>query len=435
MAQYEALPDKTGALSAPVEITDNGEITLYHGQSFVLENIPRGVYFNIVEVEHPNFTISEASLILMRGRLIPSSVDPTSVSMRNYATREISIINETPNEGQNNKDQGLTNAGGWVTVETPSSQNPEDGDERESDEEVENALAVLWKPEVERYWVYGNEISIKWQDFETPDKVDEVTIRNYLDPDGNLKSIAECEIDNPDFRTRFPNAKLGMRNGAVRLELCVDVGNMPQKVEVYVVFLPTIAVRNVTDGYVGGKVRVECAQSGGNLNNQADGVPSYNDGKPYVGTTKVYGVPDPGYKVDWDHIVLRNLNDLDGPYELAKLDKDGYFTIHLSTWIAGVEDVVEKNGRATEGSIIVEILHHLPVPLQIDLRFIPDIINNTPDNPDSAGNPGGLPNTGVESIISTLVLGLITSLVACMAVAVVIRRQIKKERKAISTKV
>ena len=429
LAQYEALPDKTGVLSDQIEITDNGEITLYHGQSFILEDIPKGVYFNIVEVEHPSFTISEASLTLMRGRLIPNAVAPTSVLMRNYANREISIINETPNEGESNKDQGLTNAGGWVTVETPSSQNPEDGDERESDEEVENALAVLWKPEVERYWVYGNEITIKWQNFETPDIVDEVTISNYMDPDGNLKSIAECEIDNPVFRTRFPNAKLDMRNGAVRLELCVNVENMPQKVEVFVVFLPTIAVRNVTEGYVGGQVRVECAQSGGNLNNQADGLPSYNNGKPYVGTTKVYGLPDPGYMVDWDHIVLRNLNDLDGPYEIADLDEDGYFTIHLSTWIAGAPDVVEKNGRATEGSIIVEILHHLPVPLQVDLRFIPEVLSGTTGGSGAGDSAGGLPRTGVESVISTLVLGLITSVIAGAAVAMVIWRMGAKERR------
>ena len=432
----------------------DGKIEIEADQYFVLNNLPQELYYKVVELDHPGYDLY-SSVDDMTGKL-NSDNTPKEVIVVNKPkptggggsgggggspaepekprAPEISIINETPNEGLINGRPGRrTNAGGMVTVETPDSLNPDDWD---SDTEVPGALAVLWKPNLDRFWSFSNEITVVWTDFDD-DTEFEVTIENFINPDGSFKHLDEADISNPEFRKRFPNARLTSRDGAARLILCNDIDNMPATVTVYVQFLPSIAVRNVTENSVGGRVRVECSTRGGNLNNNADGVPALG-GVPYVGTTKVYGVPDPGYRVDWDYIVIRNLNDLGGvigePVFVVP-NADGTFTTQLQTIIAGQPEIVEKSGRIYEGSIVVE-LDGLPVPLQIDLRFVPI---GTPGSgppgspPIISYNPptGTLPQTGVESVINTLLIGLVTSMVATAAIAVVIWRLNAKEKRKV----
>jgi len=62
------------------------------------------------------------------------------------------------------------------------------------------------------------------------------------------------------------------------------------------------------------------------------------------------------------------------------------------------------------------------------LRFVPEGTGGRPGGPVS-NNTGGLPRTGVESIISTLILGLVTSMAACLVVVLVIRHMNAKERR------
>jgi len=403
----------------------NGNIIISAGQSFVLNDVPVGMYYRIDELNHPSYMLEPGNV--MTGQVSTTPMPIVSHDVKNIPRPpsgggdsggrlpEISIINETPNEGLiNGVPGGLTNAGGMVAVELPGTTRP---DEWDSDLEVPSALAVLWRPNLERFWSFSDEITVSWTNFD--DNIEhEVTIKNFLNPDGSFKSLSSSDISNPIFRQRFPNARLEMRNGVARLVLCADVDNMPRTVTVYVYFLPSIAVNNVTAGNRGGKVMVDCGVRGGNLNNNADGVPALG-GVPYVGTTRVYGKPDPGYRVDWSYIVIRNLNDLGGVIGdpvFIKPNADGTFVAHLETIIAGKREIVEKTGRVYEGSIVVE-LDGLPVPLQIDLRFVPD------------GTRTGLPQTGVESVVAILIVGLVTSLVAGAAVVVVIRRMNAKERR------
>jgi len=254
------------------------------------------------------------------------------------------------------------------------------------------------------------------------------------------------------------NARLYRRaDGVVRLVLAGedDEEQMPRRVLVIVQFLPTIAVRNVTldeeeeKGGIGGKVRVVCEETGGNYSEYADGVPGVNVGDnvttPYKKATAVYGTPDEGYIVDWEFLEIRNLNDLDGVisqfvrYE-EYIDEKNFTAIYtLATSIGPDNEVVEKSVKVWEGSIYVEIEGgELPVPLQIDLRFIPA---GTGGGGGGSGGPGGegsggnrwtqgdgLPRTGVESVIVLLIIGLLTSVAAAVAVIIVIRIQNKREK-------
>jgi len=282
---------------------------------------------------------------------------------------------------------------------------------------------VLWEPE--GYWAFGSYFKINFIEFGAGQQMQTFTVTDYIDADNKLKPLSECETDNKEALERFlkVGARLELRSGAVRLVLSQHATNMPFSATVEVEFLPTLAVNNVTEDNAGGTVMVNGV---GTASSDSDGVPDLG-GRPYVMALSVYGKPDEGYKVDWDYIVIRNLNDLEGEHVFVKPDADGYFTTQLKTQIADKDYTVEKTGRVTEGSIIVE-LDGLPVPLQIDLRFVPDNVTDD-DKTDDKNDDGTLPKTGVDSILDTLVLGLITSLAAGTAVALVILRQSRKEKK------
>jgi len=417
--------------------TVTGMYEITRGQSFVLTSLPQGWYYRIEEVEPENEGFDllddgspDASKNLMG--TLPGDTTPTVAVAVNVAHKLVSIENSTPNEGIGTP-ADLTNAGGMVTVEDPGGYDPGDWDPEE-EVKVPDAMAVRWEADTERFWVLGNTFTIRYIDYGYPEEKS-VVIWDYLQEDGKTPkaSLLDCSYDpaDQDVIDRFawadeektiPNAYMQLTaTGEIRLVLSRTPARMPREVWIIVEFLPTLAVNNVTEGNVGGTVMVNGV---GTPSNNADGVPAINDGVPYVMATSVYGKPDPGYKVDWDYIVIRNLNDLTGELGepvFVKPDANGYFTTQLQTVIAGRTETVQKTGRVYEGSIIVE-LNGLPVPLQIDLRFIPDvpIISATDDDPAF-----GLimPRTGLVSIINTLALGLITSLIATVTVAIVIRKQ------------
>jgi LPXTG-motif cell wall-anchored protein len=260
--------------------------------------------------------------------------------------------------------------------------------------------------------------------------------------------LASGSTDNPGGLERFIEAGASLAltpSGAVRLVLSQLNVDMPRSVTVEVRFLPTLAVNNVTIDDIGDKTGGNVMVVGRDgidydkLKVCSDGVPALG-GIPYV-SSSVYGIPEEGFTTDWSHIAVRNLNALDCVYVLLEPCEDGYFTAQLPTVIAGEDVLVEKTGRITKGSILIEF-NGLPVPLQVDLRFTPLEISdstdsndpNDPNDTDIADNPyihggnGGLPQTGVMSILWVLILGLVTSIVAAGAVLIVIRRQSLKEK-------
>jgi LPXTG-motif cell wall-anchored protein len=429
-------------------ITGDGKIEIAAGESFVLRDLPQGMYFYIVEDEHIEFALKEGSVMNGRlGRTIitdppadpPVDLAPTLVEVENEAVRVVSIVNTTPNEGiQNGGTQApsrRTNAGGTVTVEDGSQMYTE----ADGVEGVRDALAVRWEPE--GFWTVGGHFTIKYIDFgETGEQ--SITVTDYLNPDGTPKSLEELldSTDNPEGLRRFIRAGARLHitpGGAVRLVLSHLTEDMPRSVTVEVRFVPTLAVNNITVDEVGVKTGGNVMVIGrdgfddGNLKICSDGVPALG-GTPYV-SQSVYGIPEEGFTTDWSHIAVRNLNALDGVYVLLEPCEDGFFTAQLPTVIAGMEEIVEKSGRITRGSVLIEF-DGLPVPLQVDLRFIPleigdSVIDDDPDVTDDPYVQGGLPQTGVVSMLWILVLGLVTSVVATGAVLIVIRRQSLKEKR------
>jgi LPXTG-motif cell wall-anchored protein len=419
------------------DIDEDGNIVIAAGQTFELRDLPQGLFFYIVELEHDEFELREGSV--MHGQLgissdlIPTAdLDPTVVNVKNDAVRVVSIVNTTPNEGiQNGGTQApsrRTNAGGTVTVEENDGQMYTEADGVEG---VRDALAVRWEPE--GFWAVGGHFTIRYVDFgETEEQ--SVTVTDYLNPDGTPKSLEELldSTDNQEGLRRFIRAGARLQitpGGAVRLVLSHLTEDMPRSVMIEVRFVPTLAVNNVTvdesGSKIGGNVMV-IGRDGfddGNLKICSDGVPALG-GKPYV-SQSVYGIPIEGFTTDWSHIAVRNLNELDCVYVLLEPCEDGYFKAQLPTVIAGVEEIVEKTGRITRGSVLIEF-DGLPVPLQVDLRFIP--IDFVDDSNVSGVTTGGLPQTGVISMLWVLMFGLITSVVATVAVLIVIRRQSSKEK-------
>jgi len=411
-----------------------GVIEIEHGQSFVLMNLPQGWHYRVDEIDHNDYDIDEQKSTGMVGRLNMLPENPPSghvvassvAAVYNEAIREVSIVNTTPNEGVAHQGANLQNAGGQVTVErVEGSCMPDDWSD---DMEVPNALAVLWEPNFPRFWAFGNEFLITFQEFNS-DVEHRVRVWDYMNPDGTLKPLAQCRNDNQTAIQRFirAGASLSFRGDAVILVLSNDVEDMPRSVTVWVEFVPTLAVNNVTEGNAGGTVVVNCVNGTGTPSNNADGVPALGAGMPYIATS-VYGVPSEGYEVDWEYIVIRNLNDIEGKEGFVHVypDENGYFETELTTHIAGDPETVVKTGIVKEGSIIVE-LDNLPVPLQIDLRFIPEGSRS-----DQGGNQNYrgafMPKTGLESIIVVLLFGLLTSLVATAAIVIVIRRQNAKDK-------
>jgi len=439
---YDGFHSSADTLGEPAkkERAVEGKITLTEKQTFVI-HAHQGMYFLVVEEEHPNYQ-KTTSAYAMRGQLkketeeggVTTPPEDTYVEVFNEAIREVSIENTTPNEGIGTAPD-LTNAGGKVIVETTPGCVPDDGEWTDVPE-VPNAMAVLWEPDRDRFWLFGESFTISWVDFGPDDTMKTVTISDYLNPDGTPKPLNQATFSDPGLRTEMldAGAQLTTRRTeggfAIRLVLSSDPRYMPRTLLVQVKFEPTIAVRNVTDGYIGGTVVVN---GGGTASNRADGVPDYG-GRPYRNSS-VYGKPDPGYVVDWDYILIRNLNDLDGEMGepvLVEPDENGRFKTRIRTEIADGVYYVEKEGWVKEGSIVVGI-DSLPVSLQIDLRFIPEGTGGGGPGGSGSGvlseRTGGLPRTGVESVIVMLIIGLVTSLLAGTAVVLVIRYQNAKERR------
>jgi hypothetical protein len=476
-----------------------GAIAIHNQQSFMIDNVPIDFYFKVVEEAHRDYMLSFVYSDELIDKVGNRRDDPTVVDVVNLAIREVTIQNITPNEGTLPTTARI-NAGGRVIVEDTDEYIHYDDEfwARDGAKPLRNALAVRWEPE--GHWALGNTFTITWSEFGC-DIVHEIIVEDYRNEDGSLKALEDCRSSNPDGLNWFiaAGASIEQRGNVVRLVLSDDPQIMPRMVTVVVDFLPTLAVNNVTvdeDGdKIGGSVMVVAGDIDyGNLNNCSDGVPDL-DGTPYV-ASKVYGIAEEGFTTDMSYIAVRNLNDLNGVYVLLEPCEDGHFTATLPTVIAGEPDIVVKTGRITKGSIWIDF-ERLPVPLQVDLRFIPldaddppdsdppdndppdndppdndppdndppesdppdndppesdppdndPPDNDPPDNdptdndpPDNANNDssdtggpgtgtGGLPRTGVESIIWDLALGLLTSIVIAVAVLIVIRRQSVKDKR------
>lgn len=81
-----------------------------------------------------------------------------------------------------------------------------------------------------------------------------------------------------ELKARYENFTIQMVDGKICLSLNQSIRGIPFKNSVNVLFLPTIAVENITPENQGGTVRVE----GGTENKASDGVETQDGNQRYV---------------------------------------------------------------------------------------------------------------------------------------------------------
>jgi LPXTG-motif cell wall-anchored protein len=355
--------------------TLNGEITIQADQYFVLEELPNGFYYKIVELPHTDYVLNTDDSKNLEGRLNNSGIRNEATAV-NDALKELAIANTTPNKCVANT--GQTNAGGRVVVR----QGNEMPLAYDLDDYKKNMLAVAWEPE--EFWHFGNSLSIFFTNFgETDENV--FTIDNFIDMDDNLLPREDWIIsDETLFASRFPDAYIVYDDNALVLNLCDDLEKMPRKTRVLIDFEPTLAVKNKTPEFRGGEVMVY----GGVPDPQTDGVPTYPfNGTPYRAALSVFGIPNEGFQTDTANIIVRNMDDLDGDHVVLTFNP-GTFNNTLDTVIAGQPALVPIQGVVffDDNDITIEF-NSLPIPLQVDLLFIPISADG--------GSPGeGYPDSG-----------------------------------------
>jgi len=141
----------------------DGIIMLHKNQSFILDPIPQGIFFNVVELEHDDYILNPRRGTAMSDITKIGSADEdvpppeqSFVSVFNELLRDVRIENDTQNQGVRHGGDGskLMNAGGQVVVQFNPGDDPVFWDE--NPEWERDALAVLWEPDSERHWVLGD---------------------------------------------------------------------------------------------------------------------------------------------------------------------------------------------------------------------------------------------------------------------------------------
>ena len=380
---FGARDDVTTASPVATGSAGSGGITINAGQKIALEGLPLGFYYTVREEPHPDYDLRDDLSTGLSGRLATTAGRAVAAVAVNHARSELAIANQTPNPGINTGN--LTDAGGKVVVMQADTDVPCECGE---DSYKANRVAVAWQPET--YWVLGGQFTIYYTEFGS-DEEKEVTVYDYLGADGTLRPLSACRSSDPAALQRFLScgARLDwLPDGSVKLLMAGDVNDMPRKTRVCVEFLPTLAARNITEGEQGGTVMVET----GTASSLSDGVPAHG-GTPYNRVLTVYGNADEGYVVDVNRIMLRNLNDLDGPAATLAVRADGSFSAILATTINRAAVQVEVTGRlqikySGGRAVGVElVLDSHTIPLQVDFLF---------EKPQPEPHNDGTGNTGAE---------------------------------------
>ncbi|MDL2301178.1 Cna B-type domain-containing protein [Lachnospiraceae bacterium OttesenSCG-928-D06] len=380
-----------------VGTTEDGYVAVRHSQSILFEELPDDFYYYVEEAEHRDYEMNSEKSENLSGSLLSAEIDV--LVYNSIKAAELAIENQTVNPDIHNDDGTLKDAGGKVQVVTGGEEAPEISD---WDDYKEGQVSVIWMPDT--YWLCGDSFTITYLEFGA-DTEKELTILNYMNEDGSLKDLKDCDYIEPtgseggfDYFISIGAVLEFTTEGAVKLILAEDADEMPRQVKISVEFYPTLAVDNVTEKDEGGIVKVEK----GAFDENADGVPAYG-GSPYRATT-VFGQAKEGYRVDLNNIYVRNLNDLDGEAVRLEIREDNTFDTTLNTTINGKDAEVEISGYVIykhpvtlsfrsagsstnslaiisgllltaqpDESIVTDIqivLNQVTVPLQIDLMFV-----------------------------------------------------------------
>ena len=274
---------------------------------------------------------------------------------------EIIVMLEIDNITVNAAHEGVTNAGGFVSVEDHETTF------RDMDPYLRNAVYVTWVPE-ER-WLHTDTIWVRYLEHGAEEFIN-ITVEDVSD----LSALYD----------RFPNARMEeLADGSRRLILADDPADMPYKTHVDVRFIPTILVENTTLNNVSGTVAVE----GGSYNNVRDG---------RYPKTLVFGVADEGYMVDMNYLQIGNVGDVHRHYvlNLNAVDLDpngeGFFSSDVTLDIAGEKELMTITGKVT---VLTRDTYGNPTSISISVDSLPSCLDiGIPFV--KAKNPDDIPKTG-----------------------------------------
>ena len=259
------------------------------------------------------------------------------------------VMLEIDNITENAAHPGVTNAGGFVSVQD----HPVTA--RDVDPYLENAVYVTWIPE--ENWLFTDGLIVRYQEHGEEDFTT-ITVDDYTD----LTALKD----------RFPEAKIEiLSTGARRLILASDPSTMPAKTHVDVSFVPTIAVENTTLADADGTVSV----SNGSVSNDKDG--RYEE-------FTVYGYANEEYRVDLKNLQIGGINSVASQYLFnfgavaITPDENGHFSATLTLPIAGKQETVTVSGTVTVLAIdtyghatqVAITVNSLPSCLDIGIPFV-----------------------------------------------------------------
>lgn len=428
--------DITGA-AGEGKNTINGQITIKAGQKFVLENLPLGFYYEVEEDFHEDYLLKASASSGLEGRLPADDTTVAEALVMNHAKSELAIENTTVNPDINTGGT-RTDIGGKVVVMEHDYDVP---NQNNMDDFKLDCVAVAWMPD--EHWVLGDSFTVYYTEFGSTQEHC-LVVSQYVNKDGSLKLFADCEGSSEACMQRFiaSGASLCWSDcGAVKLLLANNADDMPRVTRVAVEFLPTLGANNATPENAGGVVSVE----GGQENPCADGVPAFG-GKPYRAQA-VYGRAADEHCVDVEQIVVRNLNDLEGPSVALEVADDGSFQAVLPMRTAAeaaptpraarmarsapeqakisgkIEAVLHEEGHIAEVRVAFDTL---PVPLQVDVVFAPASAGGTVyEEPPAWAKP---PQTGDSTNVAVPVVLAAASLAAMVAMGMFVHGQNKRKR-------
>ncbi|MCR5273450.1 MAG: Cna B-type domain-containing protein [Lachnospiraceae bacterium] len=399
--EYDTTTGARGALIR-TESASDGYMEI-KGSEMAVIKLPKNVYYEVDEKQSdpPQYEETENYSDSNR-QATEDAIDRYDII--NKAILYTGIENSTVVSSVDSGSSGGTqrSAGGTVGVVT-STVNEDASVPTAYDKEdyVEGAIRVYWKNDDN--WMYGDSFTIKYRDYDDPansvesDTENVITVDGYIDSDGNLVTdkTASCY---DELRAVYPNFDIYMNSqGAIVLHLAESDDGVPYANEIVVSFVPTIAVINITDDDVGGRVKVD----GGTYRSDGDGNGSNGESR-YINKTKLYAKATDGYMLDLSNVkigeagcsfsdsslkknLLKSASSNNSNNESTdeknvtaiELDSNKSFSEYLNSSVAGESGTYEVDGNiivtetdAYGNPTAIEIdLSSLPIPLDVGIKF------------------------------------------------------------------
>ncbi len=350
---YDISDAETGNILRSGELTENGIIRLKGGETASLL-LPNGAKYSVEEIADPNEVPKQYEVTYENQSGDIRSNEVFSVLITNSAVFYTGIENCTENP-----ETGNTDIGGIVGIIRQLGSDEEYAEQSfDSVDYISEKLGVFWKPS--EYWCYSDGFEVNYREFNSTE-IKTVKVSGFMNPDGTLKDISDSCYD--ELRTRYPDfdIKINAKN-AVVLYLSNRQEGMPYLNRVEVVFIPTIAVWNLTDNRLGGYVKL----SEGGYNPEYVG--------RLAGGTEAAALADDGYYIDISEIRLGRAGQTG---TLINADSNGRFTISLgektarstaSLNVTGSIAVLQSDsfGNPVEAAVTLD---ELMVPLDIGIIF------------------------------------------------------------------